>query len=73
MGPINKIAFLLFLLGSIATAQMQKDYLIHNRGMLHQTVYNTGARTKIRHVERQYRARNSLVRVAREFRDHRRR
>ena len=42
MGPIKKLAFLLCLLSSIAIAQMQKDYLIHKRGMLSQTVYNTG-------------------------------
>jgi hypothetical protein len=42
MGPIKKLVCLLFLLGSVAAAQMQKDYLIHKRGMLNQTVYNTG-------------------------------
>jgi hypothetical protein len=42
MGAIKKFSFVFFLLGSIAVAQMQKDYLVHKRGMLHQTVYNTG-------------------------------
>ncbi|MCX6145249.1 MAG: hypothetical protein NTZ35_18755, partial [Ignavibacteriales bacterium] len=42
MSPFTKLACLLCLLGSIVSAQMQKDYLIHKRGMLHQTVYNTG-------------------------------
>jgi hypothetical protein len=42
MVSIKKLACLLCLLGSIAAAQMQKDYLIHKRGMLSQTVYNTG-------------------------------
>lgn len=42
MGFTKKLACLLCLIGSITAAQMQKDYLIHKRGMLHQTVYNTG-------------------------------
>ena len=33
---------LLLCLVHIASGQVQKDYLIHKRGMLHQTVYNTG-------------------------------
>lgn len=42
MRSLGKLAFLLCLLGGVAAAQMQKDYFIHKRGMLHQTVYNTG-------------------------------
>jgi hypothetical protein len=42
MNHTIKITCLLFLVASGAVAQMQKDYLIHKRGMLHQTVFNTG-------------------------------
>ncbi|MEI7906435.1 MAG: hypothetical protein WCI84_03680, partial [Bacteroidota bacterium] len=42
MSSLKNITCLLCLFGSMVSAQMQKDYLIHKRGMLHQTVYNTG-------------------------------
>ncbi len=42
MGSIKKLTCLLCLLGSIAFGQMSRDTLVHRRGMLHQTVYNTG-------------------------------
>jgi hypothetical protein len=42
MGHLKTLACLLCLLGATAAAQMEKDFLIHKRGMLNQTVYNTG-------------------------------
>ncbi|MCX6138689.1 MAG: hypothetical protein NTV54_14485 [Ignavibacteriales bacterium] len=42
MGTMIKRACLFCLFGGIAFAQMQKDYLIQKRGMLNQTMYNTG-------------------------------
>jgi hypothetical protein len=42
MSPIKNLLCLLCLCAGVAAAQQSRSYLIHNRGMLHQTVYNTG-------------------------------
>jgi len=65
MGSIIRITCLLCLVGSVAAAQMQKDYLIHKRGMLHQTVFNTGSSAGSTSRRTPTQNRHSFVRVAR--------
>jgi hypothetical protein len=42
MSTLKKLICLCCLFAGVAVAQQSRSYLIHNRGMLHQTVYNTG-------------------------------
>ena len=42
MSSIKNLLYLFCLFASVAGAQMQRNYLVHKRGMLHQAVYNTG-------------------------------
>ena len=42
MSTLKKLICLCCLFASVVAAQQSRSYLIHSRGMLHQTVYNTG-------------------------------